>query len=150
MEEARRQDKTALCLLPEGWETAGVAGLWDAWKEPNGGWLQSFSIITTTPNELTASVHDRMPVILKPTDYSHRLSREATDQPPPNDLLRPYDADLTAAHPVGPKVGNVRNNDRGCVRCMSVRRTRHEGYSPPTTFPPPYRRPASPRPHPSA
>ena len=58
------------------------AGLWDAWKEPDGSWLQSFSIITTTPNELTATVHDRMPVILTPSDYSRWLSREETDQPP--------------------------------------------------------------------
>ena len=33
------------------------AGLWDAWKDPaNGDWLQTFSIITTDPNEVTAIV----------------------------------------------------------------------------------------------
>jgi putative SOS response-associated peptidase YedK len=33
------------------------AGLWDAWKDPaQDQWLQSFIIITTTPNELTATV----------------------------------------------------------------------------------------------
>ncbi len=37
------------------------AGLWDAWKEPDGGWLQSFSIVTTEANELMSSVHIRMP-----------------------------------------------------------------------------------------
>jgi hypothetical protein len=42
------------------------AGLWDAWKDPDGGWLQSFSIITTDANELMSRVHDRMPVILRP------------------------------------------------------------------------------------
>ncbi len=31
------------------------AGLWDAWKEPDGGWLQSFSIVTTDANELRSS-----------------------------------------------------------------------------------------------
>jgi putative SOS response-associated peptidase YedK len=37
------------------------AGLWDAWKDPaNNQWLQSFTIITTTPNELTGTVHNRM------------------------------------------------------------------------------------------
>jgi len=33
-------------------------GVWDAWKEPDGGWLQSFAIITIDPNELTATVHN--------------------------------------------------------------------------------------------
>ena len=46
------------------------AGLWDAWKDPSEDkWLQSFAIITTTPNALTATVHNRMPVILHPDDY---------------------------------------------------------------------------------
>jgi len=45
------------------------AGLWDRWKDPAGGALESFTIITTTPNELTSSVHNRMPVILRPQDY---------------------------------------------------------------------------------
>ena len=46
------------------------AGLWDAWKDPVGQWLQSFTIITTDANELMSSVHNRMPVILHPRDYA--------------------------------------------------------------------------------
>jgi hypothetical protein len=45
------------------------ARLWDAWKEPGGDWLQSYSLITTDANELAADVIDRMPVILHPNDY---------------------------------------------------------------------------------
>jgi putative SOS response-associated peptidase YedK len=45
-------------------EPLAFAGLWDAWKDPTGEWLQSFSIITTDANELTSSIHSRMPVIL--------------------------------------------------------------------------------------
>jgi putative SOS response-associated peptidase YedK len=69
----------------------------NAWKEPKRSpqdtdhWLQSFTIITTDPNELTAQVHTRMPVILRPSDYDRWLSREVTNQPP-LDLLRPYPA----------------------------------------------------------
>src|SRR5271169_226445 len=37
----------------EGIEKArAFAGLWDAWKEPGGDWLQSYSLITTEANEL--------------------------------------------------------------------------------------------------
>jgi putative SOS response-associated peptidase YedK len=42
------------------------AGVWDAWKAPDGSWLQSYSILTTFANDLTARVHSRMPVILHP------------------------------------------------------------------------------------
>jgi putative SOS response-associated peptidase YedK len=91
-------------------EPFAFGGVWDAWKEPDGRWLQSFAIITTDPNELTAKVHNRMPVILHSKDYDRWLDTEAIEQPP-LDLLRPYDAEEMTAHPVDPRVGNVRNNE---------------------------------------
>jgi putative SOS response-associated peptidase YedK len=88
----------------------GIAGLWDAWKDPaTGQWLQSYTIITTDPNELMAPVHNRMPVILHPGDFNRWLDREVTDQPP-IDLLRPFPADEMEAFEVSKDVGNVKNN----------------------------------------
>lgn len=86
-----------------------LAGLWDAWKGPDGGWLQSFAVITTDPNELAAKVHNRMPVILRPSDYDRWLDRTDVERLP-LDLLRPYNAGEMQAHPVDPRVGSVRNN----------------------------------------
>jgi SOS response associated peptidase (SRAP) len=40
-----------------------MAGLWDAWRSPSGKRVESFTIITTEPNELIRPVHNRMPVI---------------------------------------------------------------------------------------
>jgi putative SOS response-associated peptidase YedK len=97
-------------------EPFAFAGLWDAWKDPEGGWLQSFSIITTDANELMASVHNRMPVILKPADYTRWLTREQGSAEgmghgdPPLDLLRPYDSDAMQASLCNPLVDNVHNN----------------------------------------
>jgi putative SOS response-associated peptidase YedK len=85
------------------------AGLWDAWKDGQGHWLQSFTICTTTANELMSSIHTRMPVILHPRDYDRWLSRDVTDQPP-TDLLRPFESDDMEMKPANPLVGNVRNN----------------------------------------
>ena len=95
--------------LSEG-QPFAFAGLWDAWKDPHTGeWLQTFAIVTTTANELTGEVHDRMPVILHPRDYDRWLQRGHVEQPPV-DLLRPYEADAMQAAPCNPAVGNVRNN----------------------------------------
>ena len=44
-----------------------MAGLWDRWMG-GGEPLESFTIITTTPNGLVGEVHNRMPVILSPED----------------------------------------------------------------------------------
>ena len=87
-----------------------LAGLWDAWKDPaNGEWLQTFAIITTTSNEMTAQVHNRMPVILHPGDYDRWLQRGEAHKLPV-DLLRPYEAEEMSADACNPAVGNVRNN----------------------------------------
>ncbi len=93
-------------------EPFAFAGLWDAWKEPDGGWLISYAIITTDANAVMEPVHNRMPVILQPKDYDRWLSREETERPP-IDLLRPYDAAEMTAYPVDPRVGNVKNNEPG-------------------------------------
>ncbi len=84
-------------------------GLWERRREKDGSLFESFSIITTEPNELTATVHNRMPVILKPSEYERWLSADP-DAPPPLDLLRPFDADKMKSWKVHQDVGNVRNN----------------------------------------
>jgi len=84
------------------------AGLWDAWKDSAGQWLQSFSIITTEANEIMAPVHNRMPVILHPKDFARWLRRD--EERPPVDLLRPFESEAMAAAPANNLVGNVKNN----------------------------------------
>lgn len=86
------------------------AGLWDAWKDPaNSQWLETFAIITTTANELTGQVHNRMPVILHSRDYDRWLQVGEAHRLPV-DLLRPCDAEEMTVTPCNPKVGNPRNN----------------------------------------
>jgi putative SOS response-associated peptidase YedK len=41
-----------------------LAGLWETWRSSASERVHSFAIITTTPNEMCAQLHDRMPVIL--------------------------------------------------------------------------------------
>jgi putative SOS response-associated peptidase YedK len=86
------------------------AGLWERWKPKEGEPLETFTILTTDPNELTERVHDRMPVILDPSDYS-RWMETGDPARPPVDLLRPYPAEKMCSWPVHERVGNVRNND---------------------------------------
>jgi putative SOS response-associated peptidase YedK len=86
------------------------AGLWETWRDKaNGQMLESYTIITTDPNELMESFHDRMPAILDPKDYERWLA-PAEPSHLPVDLLRPYPAEKMKAWKVGNDVGNVRNN----------------------------------------
>ena len=59
-------------------------------------WIQSFTVITTDPNDLMERIHTRMPVILHAKNYDRWLSRTPTEQPP-LDLLRPYDSEAMRA-----------------------------------------------------
>jgi putative SOS response-associated peptidase YedK len=62
----------------------GMAGIWQTTDDG-----LEFTVITTTPNEVVAELHDRMPVILKPRDYEHWLKREQDDSLL-RCLIRPY------------------------------------------------------------
>jgi putative SOS response-associated peptidase YedK len=100
-------------------ETLAFAGLWDAWRDPDvrdSPWLQSFTILTTEGNAITAPVHNRMPVILPERDWARWLSREE-DERPPVDLLRPYDSDAMRRDACNPAVGSVKNNGPEMLRC---------------------------------
>src|SRR6266480_3936147 len=78
----------------------------------NGNTVQTFTIMTTVPNELCGAIHDRMPVILPREKWATWLGEYEVD---PDELrwmiLRPYPAALMRAYPVDVRVGNVRNND---------------------------------------
>jgi putative SOS response-associated peptidase YedK len=86
------------------------AGLWERWKSKEGPPLESFTILTTDPNEVMEPIHDRMPVILDPRDYT-RWMEPGDPQRPPADLLRPYPAEKMQAFAVSERVGNPRNDD---------------------------------------
>ena len=98
--------------------TFAFAGLWDAWKDSAGHWLQSFAIVTTEANEMMSQIHPRMPVILHARDYDRWLDREETERLP-LDLLRPYESDEMGVHEANPKVGNVRNNGPEMMRAAA-------------------------------
>jgi putative SOS response-associated peptidase YedK len=104
-----RSKKPFAIALTSG-EPYAFAGLWESWQPKDGEPLETFTILTTDPNEVLVPIHNRMPVILEPKDYDRWL--DAEDQArPPVDLLRPYPAERMRAWPVSDRVGNVRNND---------------------------------------
>jgi putative SOS response-associated peptidase YedK len=86
------------------------AGLWDSWESSDGSSVKTCTIITTEPNELMATLHDRMPVILHPRDYAKWL--DASPQTPENllPLIRPYPADNMSAYPISTLVNKPGND----------------------------------------
>ena len=85
------------------------AGLWESWQ--NGREIRSCTIITTSPNEVAAQVHNRMPVILHPEDYEMWLDPDFDEREPLTTLLKPFPAEAMEAYPVSRKVNKPANND---------------------------------------
>ena len=90
------------------------AGVWDRWKRSSGKVLETFSILTTTPNAVTAAVHDRMPVILDPDSYDLWLDPGMKDVGAAAELLKPYDALAMRCYPVSSRINRVANDDEAC------------------------------------
>jgi putative SOS response-associated peptidase YedK len=76
--------------------------------------------VTTTPNELCAELHNRMPVVLGPETWPAWLGEERTDAGQLKAMLAPYPSDEMTCWPVSPRVGNVKNNDPSLVEPISV------------------------------
>jgi hypothetical protein len=78
------------------------------------GCFENFHIDNVV-STITATVHDRMPVILHPDSYDLWLDPGMTNVQVISELLKPYDAQLMR-YSVGSRVNNVANDDEECSR----------------------------------
>jgi len=88
-----------------------LAGLWDEWQSPDGGTLRTCTIITTEPNDLMKSLHNRMPVILHPKDYADWLDPAPRAPDSLLHLIKSFPIDNMSAYAVSTLV-NSPGNDR--------------------------------------
>jgi putative SOS response-associated peptidase YedK len=100
-------------------EPFGLAGLWDGWRNPNGKRVETFTIITTQPNELIRPIHNRMPVILRPEDEERWLDVSRTNFSTAQSLLNPFPDELMDAHDVSAVVNSARYDGPECVEPVS-------------------------------
>ena len=98
----------------------GMAGLWETWRSPAGERIRSFTIITTTPNELCAELHNRMPAVLKPETWPVWLGEELGDASSIEAMRVPFPSDEMTCWPVSTRVGNVKNNDPSLIEPIAA------------------------------
>lgn len=95
------------------------AGLAERWREKGATadtpYVRSCAVITAPGGADMAGIHDRMPVILDPATFDLWLDPANQDAEELRALLRPPPAGTVTHHPVGPRVGNVRNNDPALI-----------------------------------
>jgi putative SOS response-associated peptidase YedK len=92
-----------------------IAGLWESWRDPAGASVESCTLLTTAANPKLRAVHDRMPVILDPSDYAIWLAPAAPDAATLERLARSEPAEKLELHPVGRRVNDPRFDGPECL-----------------------------------
>ena len=94
-------------IYPSSGDLFAFAGLWESWSSPQKT-IETCAIITTDANEKMAEVHERMPVIVSPAEYSAWLAGE-------DGLLRPAPDASIQIRRVSRAVNNARNEEPGLI-----------------------------------
>jgi putative SOS response-associated peptidase YedK len=93
------------------------AGLWSSWRDPaqGGRTVDTFTILTTSANDLLRPLHDRMPVIVDPENFELWLDPRIKDAARLQPLLVPHEVDGFEAFRVNRLVNSAANDEPGCI-----------------------------------
>ena len=108
-------------ILPRDAGLFALAGITAYWKG-----LRSVSLITTDANQLMRPIHERMPVIIGPQDYSAWLDPAKRDIGELMRYIKPYDAERMAAHRVAVRVNKPENDDPSLIEALPPGPAQHE------------------------
>lgn len=86
------------------------AGLYETWHNPQGGELSTYTIITTEPNDLVKTVHDRMPVIL-PKNLESAWLDPKTSETDLLSFLKPFPDQHMSYYKVSDRLNKSSEND---------------------------------------
>ncbi len=100
-------------LRPRGGELIAFAGLYERWRDVQGGEIDTVAILTCPSNAIVATLHDRMPVVLAPEDYAAWLDVRGTSPEAAAALLRPAPDDLFEAVELNPKINDSKRDEPG-------------------------------------
>lgn len=92
------------------------AGLFDIWHDKSSGKeIQSYTIITTVPNETVGKIHSRMPVILKRENEAEWLDPDIVEPERLHALLTSYPDDEMESFPISSAINNPRTDNQDLI-----------------------------------
>jgi putative SOS response-associated peptidase YedK len=101
-----------------------LAGLYDRWHDPSeprdAPRLKTCTVVTTTPGPDLDGIHDRMPVVLERDGFDLWLTGSDDELDALRGLCAPAARGTLVHHPVGPRVGNVRNDDPELIAAVAA------------------------------
>ncbi len=110
----KEKEKIPFRILKKDSSLFAMAGLWDTWKDAEGRETQSFTIITTSANDLIKDIHHRMPVILHPEQEKFWLGEY--DAQKHLELLKPFPSDLMKTYKISNLVNSPVNDTADVIK----------------------------------
>jgi putative SOS response-associated peptidase YedK len=117
---ANTQAKQPWFISSQAGKPLALAGLWELWQNPQGGVLESCSIIVTEANDFMQPIHERMPVILAPASWDDWLSPATKDTQALHNFLKPYAGNDLTAWPVSVLVNSPRHDSAECLAPINL------------------------------
>lgn len=99
----------AYWVKPREGGLVAFGGLMETYSEPGGSEMDTGAILTTSANEAISHIHHRMPVVIRPQDFSRWLDCLNNEPRDVADLLHPVQPDFFEAIPVSDKVNKFSN-----------------------------------------
>lgn len=96
-----------------------MAGLSSQWVNSQGKTVETYTILTTAPNDLMRGIHDRMPVIFQRAEAIRWLDSQEDHVQLVQEMCQPFDASEMEAYPVSKAVGNVRNDEESLIEPLA-------------------------------
>ncbi len=114
------KEKIPYYIFLKNTDLFGFAGLYDVWHDKEGKDLKTYTIITTEPNELVGTIHNRMPAILEKKDEETWLNPDISEPERLVKLLHPYPSEEMEAHPVSHLVNAPANDTKEVIKPVST------------------------------
>jgi putative SOS response-associated peptidase YedK len=96
-------------VRPKHGGVVAFGALMETYSEAGGSEIDTSAILTTAANTDIAHIHDRMPVVIQPEDFSRWLDCRTQEPRDVVDLMRPVEAGFFEAVPVSDLVNKVAN-----------------------------------------
>lgn len=99
----------AYWIRPRRGELVAFGGLMETWASADGSEMDTAAIVTCGANDSIGRIHDRMPVVIQPEDFTRWLDCKTQEPREVVDLMRPAEDDFFEAIPVSDLVNKVAN-----------------------------------------
>jgi putative SOS response-associated peptidase YedK len=118
--KAASSGKQPYCIRPEAAPLFAFAGLYEHWQSARGDRvIDSCTIIVTEADQALRPIHDRMPVILQPEQFSDWLNPDEREVAKLKALISNPPHPAMEAYPVSKSVGDPRFDDVSCIHPLT-------------------------------